>query len=131
MIHNCVNILHILNNLYQQIILLQHKTNKEDEKAFYGGSRFEMICNHEDDPKTSNGFFCKVLCGLCEKGNECCIANHLGCDVSGWAVNDQSSFLRGEGKEALECADPADVLSCGVHPEESLDRLLTNLGLNK
>ena len=94
-------ILYSQSSINNHIILLQHKTNKEDEKAFYGGSRFEMICNHEneDDPKTSNGYFCKVLCGLCEKGNECCIAKHLGCDVSGWAIN-QSSFLRGEGKEA-------------------------------
>lgn len=111
------------------IILLQNKTNKEDEKAFYGGSRFEMICNHEDDPKTSNGYFCKVLCGLCEEGNECCIATHLGCNVSGWAVNDQSSFLRGDPyhqeKENPECRCHPDDL------EESLDRLLTKVGLNK
>ena len=109
-----------------------------------------MICNHEDDPKTSNGYFCKVLCGLCEKGNECCIAKHLGCDTSGWAIN-QSSFLRGEGKELYD----DDNLTSATQPppshrevkgkagqtcmapgcgdlEESLDRLLTKVvGLNK
>lgn len=81
-----------------------------------------MICNHEDDPKTSNGYFCKVLCGLCEEGSECCIATHLGCDVSGWAMY-QSSFLRGEPKDSCECKEPGDL-------EESLDRLLTKVGIN-
>ena len=38
---------------------------------------------------------------MCEEETECCIAKHLGCDVSGWAVNDKSSFLRGEGKEVV------------------------------
>lgn len=112
-----------------------HNNNKqkEDEKAFYGGSRFEMICNHEneDDPKTSNGYFCKVLCGLCEEGGECCIATHLGCDTSGWAVNDQSSFLRGDlgdepgFKPECEHGCPKEEL------EQSLGRLLTKVGLNK
>ena len=64
---------------------------------------------------------------MCEEGNECCIATHLGCDVSGWAVNDQSqsSFLR---------ADPERDCGCGDRPgelEQSLDRLLTKVGLNK
>ena len=91
-----------------------------------------MICNHEneDDPKTSNGYFCKVLCGLCEEGNECCIATHLGCDVSGWAVNDQSSFLRADPMHREPEEDPR--CGCGLGDlEESLDRLLTKVGLNK
>ena len=96
-----------------------------------------MICNHEDDPNTSNGYFCKVLCGLCEEGNECCIATHLGCDVSGWAVN--QSFLRGEGDHHRRLQDtkegqeqPKCPSGCsGEELEESLDRLLANLGLNK
>ena len=97
-----------------------------------------MICNHEDDPKTSNGYFCKVLCGLCEEGGECCIATHLGCNVSGWAVNDQSSFLRGESDHHRQLQDtkednwePKCGGCSGEELEQSLDRLLTNIGLNK
>ena len=48
---------------------------------------------------------------MCEEETECCIAKHLGCDVSGWAVNDQSSFLRGEGKEVLpKCSGPYEAM---------------------
>ena len=101
------SILYTHNIYYYYIHLSANHTNKsgDTKKDIYADSRFEMICKHDDPDGTSNKAICDRLCSMCEGGGESCIAEHLGCDLSGWAVNDQGSFLRGEGKEVLGCCE--------------------------
>ena len=95
-------------------------TNKsgsgDTKKDIYADSRFEGICKHDDPDGSSNKAFCDQLCSMCEKGNECCIAKHLGCDVNGWDMNDQSSFLRGEGKAGIQTGNACWELFCSSGP---------------